>query len=153
MVTRNYAHLALLSQISKVHNSTLKISHWFRFVPPITMATRKMQSYHAEKWCKFTPQNATFLPFLAVKLNHFKSNCLSHQSTLHICHLGHETFDLFCCLVAMVTNHVSNLLYISLQIHVSCCYGDCLFELWFISYSLVRSTFYNCLILQTNSCF
>ena len=34
----------------------------------------------------------------------------------------------------MVTNHVSNLLYISLQIHVTCCYGDCLFELWFISY-------------------
>ena len=116
-------------------------------------STRKMQSYHAEKWCKFTPQNATFLPFLAVRLNHFKSNCLSHQSTLHICHLGHETFNLFCCLVAIVTNHVSNLLYISLQIHVSCCYGDCLFELWFISYSIVRSTFYNCLILPPNNCF
>ena len=117
------------------------------------MATRKMQSYHAEKWCKFIPQNATFLPFLAVMLNHFKLNCLSHQSTLHICHLGHEKFDLFCCLVAMVTNHVSNLLYISLQIHGSCCYGDCLFELWFILYFLVRSTFYNCLILPTNSFF
>ena len=136
-----------------VNNSTLKIPHWFKFVPTITMATRKMLSYHAEKLYNFTTQNTTFIPFLPVKLNHFKSNCMSHQSTPYMCQLGHDKFVLNCCLVAMVTNHVSNLQYIFPQINVSCCYGNCLFELWFISYSFVRKTFYNCLILPTKSCF
>ena len=68
-----------------------------------------------------------------------------------MCQLGHEKSVLNCCLVAMVTNHVSNLQYIFPQINVSCCYGNCLFELWFISYSFVRKTFYNCLILPTKS--
>ena len=71
---------------------------------------------------------------------------MSHQSTPNMCQVGHEKFVLNCCLVAMVINHVSNLQYISLQINVPYCYGDCLFELWFISYSLVRSAFYDCLI-------
>ena len=78
---------------------------------------------------------------------------MSHQNTPYMCQLGHEKFVLNCCLVAMVTNHVSNLKEISLQINVSCCYGDCLFELWFISYSFARGTFYDCLILPTNICF
>ena len=78
---------------------------------------------------------------------------MSHQNTPYMCQLGHGKFVLNCCLVAMVTNHVSNLLDISLQINVSCCYGGCLFELLFISYSFVRGTFYDCLILPTNSCF
>ena len=108
-----------------------------------------MLSYHAEKWGNFTTQNTTFIPFLAVKLNYFESNCMLHQSTTCMCQLGHEEFVLNCCLVAMITNHVSNLQYISLQISVSCCYGDCLFKLWFISYAFVRSTFYDCLILPT----
>ena len=43
------AHLVFLYYISKVNNSFLKIPHWFRFVPTITIATRKMLSYHAEK--------------------------------------------------------------------------------------------------------
>ena len=59
-----------------------------------------------------------FIPFLDVRPNHFKSNCMSHQSTPYMCQLGHEKFVLNCCLVAMVTNHVSNLQYISLQINV-----------------------------------
>ena len=70
-----------------------------------------------------------------------------------MCQLEHEKFVLNCCLVARVTNHMSNLQYISLQINISCCYGDCLFEHWFISYTFVISTFYNCLILPVNSCF
>ena len=78
---------------------------------------------------------------------------MSHQNTPYMCQLGHENFFLNCCLVAMVTNHVSNLQDISLQINVSCCYGHCLFELWFISYSFVRGTFYDCLILPTYNCF
>ena len=57
---------------------------------------------------------------------------MSHQNTPYMYQLGHEEFVLNCCLVTMVTNHVSNLQDISIQINVSC---DCLFELWFISYS------------------
>ena len=53
---------------------------------------------------------------------------MSHQNTPYMCQLGHEKFVLNCCLVAMVTNHVSNLQDISIQINVSCCYSDCLFE-------------------------
>ena len=48
---------------------------------------------------------------------------MSHQNTPYMCQLGHEKFVLNCCLVAMVTNHVSNLQDISLQINVSCCYS------------------------------
>ena len=82
-----------LRHISNLYMSHRKYITSLEMFSATTMATRKMLSYHAEKWCEFT-LIISFFSLSSCKA-HLKSNSLSPQSTFDICHFGHIL--LFCC--------------------------------------------------------